>query len=367
MKDTYLISEWALIRRNELVDVPEQFEIHSDFLHHLSREDLESAFQQIHEMFYQIYSDMANSPMDFGYPLYLVDEYDYFSKEAREVRTAPWSIFHLLLFMFSCGEYNGTVFVADTTEIRRLNKAKKTNLLLKALTDYGFVFDGIKNYSLSSGKQLEIDYPDNRKVLEVLSMVAKKVRNTQLRDVSNLYSNMVVFGNAFVGWNYKILGEDMQTCSLAEGCDYVADKMHSEKDRAVIDMVHKRLTGQGFTIHKGDANEGPAIRYFRKQSVYDFALVSDKGRLILELRIRNAEACLSYLSECSDRIITMFRATDTGCQNRRNGTCKYGVGYVFENEEKWHCGCCGAPFKIQPVEEDIEHYFKLVELGNKRR
>ena len=100
-------------------------------------------------------------------------------------------------------------------------------------------------------------------------------------------------------------------------------------------------------------------------------IVFDYGKallceLVLELRIRNAEKCLDYIAECSVEINEMFRHTDQGCQNRINGTCKYGVKYMLENEEKWHCGCCGAPFKIHPLKKDIEHYFKLVELGNKK-
>lgn len=272
----------------------------------------------------------------------------------------------LLLCLFFCGELVGDVFVVDTVEVRKINKAKKTNLLLRALCNYVFVFEGIKNFSLSSGKQIVIAYPDNRKILEVLSVMAKKVMYTQLKGVGNYFSNMVAFRNGFISWNYKVLKEDLYTCTIGEGCDYVADKMHNELDKEVIYAIDKVLTGQGFSVRKGDLNEGPALRYYRTQSVYDFALVSDMGKLVLELRIRNAEKCLEYLQECPDRIIDMFRYTEKGCQNRVKGTCKCGVKYQFEKEEKWHCGCCGAPFKIHPVSEDIPHYLKLVELGNKR-
>ncbi|MEZ3461676.1 MAG: hypothetical protein K1W23_05780 [Lachnospiraceae bacterium] len=50
----------------------------------------------------------------------------------------------------------------------------------------------------------------------------------------------------------------------------------------------------------------------------------------------------------------------------RTGTCRSSVKHMFEQEEKWHCGCCGAPFRIHPVMEDIPHYLKLVELGGKK-
>ena len=102
-------------------------------------------------------------------------------------------------------------------------------------------------------------------------------------------------------------------------------------DREVVAALDKILTEHGAVRRKGDPNEGPSIRYFcKKSSPYDYALTSDMGNLCLELRIRNAQKCLGYLSECSERIAEMFRYSDTGCQNRRNGTCRSGVKYVFD-------------------------------------
>ncbi|MBD5458010.1 MAG: hypothetical protein HDR27_05485 [Lachnospiraceae bacterium] len=83
MRDVYLVSKWALIRRNELVDIPDELEIHPDFLRQLSHEEFESAFRAVGGMFYQIYSDMADSPQRFGLPLYKIDEYDYFFKSGK--------------------------------------------------------------------------------------------------------------------------------------------------------------------------------------------------------------------------------------------------------------------------------------------
>ena len=367
MRENYLVSEWALIRRNELVDIPDQLVIHPDFLQTLSHEEFESAFREIGDMFYRMYSDIADSPQRFGLPLYKTDEYDYFSNQAREARTAPWNLFYFMFYLFVCGDFKGNIFITDTAQVRKINKVKKTNLLLEALCDYGFVFDGIKKYSLSSREYLEIDYPDNQNVIKVISVVAKKVNNTQLKNVKKIDSGSMTFGNAFVGWNYKVLTEDLHTCNLAEGCDYVADKMHDGADREFISVFDKTLMERGYTMKKGDSNEGPMIRYYcKRQTTYDYALNSDKGELYLELRIRNAKNCLEYLNECPERIVKIFRRSDSGCQNRINGTCRYGVKYVLENEEKWHCGCCGAPFKIRPVKEDIPHYLKLIELGGKK-
>lgn len=377
--DSCLAGKWALIRRNELVDIPDRLTIHPDFLRTLSHAQFEYAFREIGKMFRQLYSEMAESPEKFGLPLYKADEYDYFSSQAREARSAPWNLFCFMLCLFSCGKFEGSEsipkgaqhaaggVIADTTEVRRIGKAKKTGLLLKALCEHGFVFSGIKKYSLSSGSHIEIEYPDNPDVIEVLSLLAGKVYKTQLRDVKNPYSCMMMFSNAFIGWNYRVLAEDMNTCSLAQGCDYVADKMHNEADREVIFLIDEILVRQGYKMKRGDPNEGPSVRYFRGSSrTYEYALTSDRGDLYLELRIRNAENCLEYLSECPDDILSMFRHSDGGCRNRSGGVCVSGVSYRLDDEEKWHCGCCGAPFKLHPRKEDIPHYLKLIELGAAR-
>lgn len=369
MNNEYLISKWAIIRRNELVDVPEEFEIHQDFLKDLDFTDFEDAFRQVHDIFYQIYTDIALNPDNFGFELYKKNEYDYFSKEAREARSKPWDIFYLLLYLFYSGEFINNMFIVDAKKFRSINKINKTNYLLKALSDYGLIFSNLKDYKLTPNTMsFEINYPDNRNILNVLSLVAKKVMDTQLKNIKNHFSNAVAFSNGFISWNYKILKEDLNHCRLAQGIEYVTDKLHNQANRDFAYALDKLLIEKGYYIGKGDSNEGPSMRYYetKSKSAYDFSLTLFEGELILELRIRNAEKCLEYLKECPDRIKEIFRQTDIGCQNRINKTCKYGVGYIFENEEKWHCGCCNAQFKIRPSIEDIPHYLKLVELGSKR-
>ena len=121
----YMVSKWAIVRRNELVDVPERIKIHKDFLADLSEEEFEYSFRQIHELLYQMYTDMAKQPERFGLPLYREAEYDYFSKEARETRTAPWKLFVLLLELFAWGELRNGVLVVDMTHFREKNQVKK--------------------------------------------------------------------------------------------------------------------------------------------------------------------------------------------------------------------------------------------------
>ena len=103
-----------------------------------------------------------------------------------------------------------------------------------------------------------------------------------------------------------------------------------------------------------------------RKGPYLFRLMSWKADLQLFLRIRNVEKCLSYIVDCSDDIKKMFRHRDPGCHNHSNGTCRSGVGYIYDGEECWHCGCCSAAFKLHPSIDDIPRYLKLIELGVKR-
>ena len=50
-KEELLVGKWTLIRRNELVDIPEKLEIHPDFLQGISYEAFESAFREIGRLF----------------------------------------------------------------------------------------------------------------------------------------------------------------------------------------------------------------------------------------------------------------------------------------------------------------------------
>ena len=113
--------------------------------------------------------------------------------------------------------------------------------------------------------------------------------------MKNYYSNSIAFGNAFIGWNYKVLTENLHTCTLAEGCDYVADKIHDEADREVVSVLDKILTESGYTRKKGDFNEGPSVRYYCGKSSHSF-LISPASQYIILSALTpitsNNEECL---------------------------------------------------------------------------
>jgi hypothetical protein len=302
-------------------------------------------------------------------PMYKADEHRYGSKEAGESRGAAWRPFYLLLYLFSSGEMRsgGNIFAVDVSKFREINKINSIHLLLKPLSEYGFLFNGLNDYRIpKSTSGFEIEFPDNPLALTVLSLVAKKVAATQMTGGWNH------FGNSFLSWNYRILKNDLSTDGFGFDSDYVADKMHNAADSEFVYTFHKLMDEMGYFHERGGWNEGPDLSYYDKKTIMDnrgpylFKVMSWKGDLRLMLRIRNAEKCLDYAAQCPERIKDMFRHIDPGCQNQYNGKCKGGVSYFFEGKQRRHCGCCSPAFQVYPITEEIPNYLRLVELGAKK-
>ncbi len=104
MDNTYWIQEWAKVRQNEVVRLPDSFQIHESFLKDMSKEEFDSAFKEVWNIFSNIYGDIAKLPKSFGMPLCKLMEYKYFSKEARESRNAAYRPLKLLYYLLISGE-----------------------------------------------------------------------------------------------------------------------------------------------------------------------------------------------------------------------------------------------------------------------
>ncbi|SHI66568.1 hypothetical protein SAMN02745176_00945 [Lutispora thermophila DSM 19022] len=352
------MEEWAKVRQDEVVRLPESFKVHESFLEDISKMDFETSFREIWNMYISIYGDIAKAPQIFGVPLYEIDNYNNFTVQARESRNAPYRPFNLLYNLLISGSFNNGEFIIDINDFKAVNKVKNTNVLFERFNDYGFFFEGLKNYKLSN-QNISMFYPDNKNVMPVLKLMADKARITNRL-------------NDFFSCHYKLFQDDMNTANYGVGIDIVADKMHTKKEQEFIYEMDAILREIGYYAQPKIWNEGPGYAYYDKESVmrnngpYHYLMLSWKTKLILYLRIRNASACLEYLKHCPDTVKQIFLRGDNGCKNKLNGTCKFGQEYTIDGNTYWRCGCCNAPFYFTPIKDDIPHYIKLVELGLKK-
>ncbi|MCL2546811.1 MAG: hypothetical protein FWE06_06410 [Oscillospiraceae bacterium] len=355
-----------------LVNIPDCFEIHSDFLKHIRKEEFEIAFRQIWDIFNHIYEDISAKQQEFGIPA-----------NVKMYGATIYRPISLLYLLFVSGVVESQTLTANVEKFNELNltehnassKLKNIPALIERLHDYGFVFEGLNGYKIpKSAHSIEICYPDNPNIITVLKYMADKAYRHGKR-------------NNFNSCYFRLLDESVDVVTYDKGMTVFADRLNTQSERDFAYTFDKALRESGFFAH-----ERHGYSYYDKESVmrskgaYHFKLErldketarqayasslallfsemdnNDKV-LILCLRIRNAEKCLTYLEQCPDTVKAIFRGSDNGCGYRAK--CDIGNDYLFEGNTHWRCSCCRAMFHCLPQISDIPHYIKLVELGFK--
>ncbi|MBI9012624.1 MAG: hypothetical protein JEZ08_10385 [Clostridiales bacterium] len=354
----YWVQEWARVRQKELVRYKKEFLVHNSYTTVLSKDELMAAFEEIWHLFYEVYEEITLSPEVFGMPLHKFEDFNSFTRQVRESRSGPYRPFNLLYNLLLSGEFQNSDFIVDIKKLRERKTIKNNKNIFEAFGNYGFTFEGLKNGKVSE-QDITIEYPDNKNVIIVLKNMAEKANATDRT-------------NDFLSCHYKLFQDDMNTANYGDGADIVADKMHTDDEKNIIYRMDSLLKKKGYFSKEKSWNEGLGYAYYDKESTmlrngpYHYWLLSWKTELILYLRIRNASRCIDYLKGCPESVRDIFRKSDEGCESRKLGICNFGQEYNFEGKTHWKCGCCNAPFYFKPLEKDIPHYIKLLELGLKK-
>ncbi len=374
----YWVTEWAKLRQDEVIRIPDDYKIHSDFTLNDSEKEIKSAFTEINLLYTNIYGDIANCPEEFGAPLYEKGQYRVFSKQWRDASVSVYRPFILLFHLMNCGEAQNQGILVSVDKYKNIsvhkkggegsllyNPVKNAHILFRKLEDYGFIFEGLKNYKIATNN-VYITYPDNFNILLVLKLMAEKAYNTsRLED--------------FLCCHFRLFQDDINTANYGYGADDVADRVITEKEKEFVYKMDETLMERGLYRKSYGGVECHGLAYYASQKVmdskapYSFRMVSrsfdiehnvsETEKMLLLLRIRNVTKCLEYLESCPESVKEIFRFGDKGCDNR---PCDKGVGYKFEGKDYWRCGCCAPAFKFKPNTEDIPHYIRLVELGEKK-
>ena len=368
------ISIWARRRQDEVIRIPADYIIHPDFLLHMDKNEVQSAFLEINSIFKKLYGDIAQQPGDFGMPLHSKTENRIFSQKWRDSRQAPYRPFILLYNLFISGDISGKAVHVPIEKYKSIKpppkhlsgidqKIKQSHFLFDKLADYGFVFDGLKN-NKPAGSDIVITYPDNTAFLHLFKQLADKAHNTnRIED--------------FLCCHFRLLQDDMKTANYGHGADVVADRVHTDTEKEICYKMDETLRSIGMETGPGNGIECYGLSYCRAKTPYTFRLVSrgfdfedidkEAKKMRLLLRIRNVSNCLEYLKTCPDSVMRIFTEhSDEGCAKRFDDRCKHGVAYEIDNKQYWRCACCNAAFNFKPDLSDIPHYIKLVELGEKK-
>jgi len=374
MSQIFWVSEWAKRRQAEVVRIPTEYKIHADFLQNRDKDDVRTAFVELNTLFQSIYGDIAFRPCEYGMPLHPKDNYRVFSTEFRAAGEAPYRPFVLLFNLLAFCEISSMSAIVDIEKYKAYKpppkqSAKHPHLLFGKLSDHGFVFEGLSN-NKRSNRNIHISYPDNPHLLSLLKQLSDKARNTD-----RIYDLLC--------GHFRLLQDDMQTANYGHGANDVADRVHTDTDKKIVLSLDRILKDKGFVSKPYGGIECYGVAYYHNEKdmnskkPYSYRVVTrgmdfehpdtDTEKMILQLRIRNVEKCLQFLTSCPDSVKRIFtNHTDLGCPKRLNDTCKHGISYEIDGKLHWRCACCHTPFSVKPNIRDIPHYIKLVDLGEKK-
>jgi len=175
----YYVSQWALLRKSETIDLPEDFEIHSDYLRILSKEKIISAVKSIRQMFVNVYQDIADSPERFKVPMIEIIAEERTKTGAPPAKAlsskwAPYRFFDALINILIFGYFeDGALVVEDPAKIVEANKIYKmikavdhklqnVDALYSQFDCYGLYLDGLRNFKFTKDTgRITLSYPDD--------------------------------------------------------------------------------------------------------------------------------------------------------------------------------------------------------------
>ncbi len=154
-----------------------------------------------------------------------------------------------------------------------------------------------------------------------------------------------------------------------KGVDAVSDLFHSEQDRETAQLIHEELMKRNYCYNFQNWNEGPQIRYYKKEgdrnrnTNADFWITSMDTEFIFYFRIKNMDRILEYIKKCLENVISNFMVSDSEYANRISGACVSGISYQLNGNIIWRCGCCNPNFQVTPSSRDYLYYIDVVEMA----
>lgn len=360
----YWIERWSQLRKKELISYPNEFPMHDVYTASYTQEELKSGYRELYEIFTHCYEDILADPADMLLPTYDMNEYGYFSKEARSSREESYKYAKIFYVLGYSGELkpSGELCIQADNLKAQCKALKITNIgaFLTKLGNYGITVEGLVNGKVKGNTDIIVSHTDNKNVMIVLYILAVKANNIDRF-------------NDFCRLNYKLFESDWNTVQYGSSVDYVSDILNSEQDKETAQLIHDELIKRNYCYNFQVWNEGPQIRYYKKESDRNrntnasFWPTSMDTELRLYFRIANIDKVLEYIKNCPKSVVNNFSVSDSGCANRFSGKCASGISYQLDDITIWRCGCCNPNFQVTPSTQDYLYYINAVEMSDNKK
>jgi hypothetical protein len=364
MGELYYSQRAARHFKENMLPVPDTFEIHSDFLYGSDREDLVEGFKQLHGIASQVYDDMAENPDEYGLPLFEIEKYRWASKEANLSGNAICRFGNLLYNIGQAGELLGDVLVVDMEKYKALGELKKVpnaQKILKRLADFGFEFCGFNGRTFDKGvSAFTVTFPDNRHVV-----VALKAFSAVISPQNHKNNNEI--SRKFYGFFHKLLTNNIPVLPQYDLADFI-HILGREYSQFFLEF-NNRMLSKGYTYQLDDDCGGYSghwklnYQYNNKYAYHFFRY--QENELCLRLKLNNVSMYNDYIKTLPDTVKQGI-GNHYACTHHCREVCHNRIVFAM-NDEK-HEACICESFQFHNLKcEDMDCYFKLLELEEEAR
>lgn len=354
---------------NEIYEVPDYFETHSDYLDGISNKEFIKAFITLRNIIKKYYIDASSDMIGYGYSgisrksgnesLYKNYESGLNNKE-KEAQA-------LMLLQRICKtsklEEDNLVVNIDNFKkaINSNGKLHKPDLIIRNLMKYGFNFKGYKK-SIKKSERLSLLFPDNPHLIKVLKNYCdSKYAGDGGMNEGGIYD--------FAHFNYKLLtipkNESLQLNNTLVFCQL------NNKAKLFLDLFNQSMNMNGFSFGDralsglcwGDSQFAYSPRPESKKD-YVARLYQKGDSLIVRLFLKHIDRYTEFIEKSPDYIKTSFvdsHGKCTGCKS----SCKTRKTYTIYGKE--YSKCQGEVFYFRALQPAaVEQYMDLLILSKSK-
>ena len=229
---------WAKRCRDDLADIPQDFNIHKDFLYYIDKEDFDYAFRYMRSLLSKMLEDISVTPEKFKFPLISSDVHSYSDTKGLEARTIPWRPMELLYNISLFSRYENKCLTVDAQNFLSVNKVPNHQNIFKALTEYGFVFTSLNNFKVTKNTaDFTAEFYDCPDLLYVMNNIAKKANKNNRRI-------------DFLLCSYRILEHDFNSVPYIDLPVFITDRLHNESEKQFCMEFDKVMREKGYFSDK---------------------------------------------------------------------------------------------------------------------
>jgi hypothetical protein len=353
----YYIQEIAGNYLKNLSGEAEDFKVAPVFLYGTDRQDFVSGYNALVRLFKSLYNDIISNPASFGM---LLKEMEISNAKNSDYTGSGQSLVRVpnLLFVLGAeGELQPDMSLrlegAKLTAAAKELKITGLPLLLKKLTDYGLVMEGL-NKTVKENDVIAVSYPDNRYMLIALKALAEAmlILNKGDRKKPKAYFYMLHSGLLA---SEKVKNPKLGLTHMRRTLDIEKQKMAEALDETVSAFCKLTVRMGGFLrndwscVYTGSAS---------KKVVLSLSTVQD--RRSAKLNLQNINKYIDTIAEYPENIRETIKTCGWDCGHCHD-SCAGPFSFEFEGKAYNKCRC-GA-FAFQDISKDELPYCK--ELLNK--